>query len=146
MRTPSRTVGPRRRAASTPSEGAGVGQYAALFPELGIDSVTFPLLRLQDLYSLGVESVGDRQRMLQLHSHGLSKQAARDRMKEEHFKHSLLSKIFKHWPDVADETEEQSKLLEPLAECVKEKPSSWLLLVDTSQSLRVSVNSWSGKT
>ena len=47
-------------------EGAGVGQYAALFRELGIDSVTFPLLRLQDLYSLGVESVGDRQRMLQL--------------------------------------------------------------------------------
>ena len=41
-------------------------------------------------------------------------------------------------PGGADETEEQSELLEPLAECVKEKPSSWLLLVDTSQSLRES--------
>ena len=39
-------------------------------------------------------------------------------------------------PAGANETEEQSKRLEPLGECVKENPSSWLLLVDTSKSLQ----------
>ena len=30
--------------------GAGLGQYWDLFNELGIDSTSFPLLTLQDLY------------------------------------------------------------------------------------------------
>eukprot|EP01049_Picozoa_sp_SAG25_P000147 SAG25_NODE_5_length_29351_cov_43.404335_5_plen_101_part_00 len=46
--------------------GTGLGQYWELFNELGIDSESFPLLTLQDLYSLGVDNVGDRKRMFQL--------------------------------------------------------------------------------
>ena len=45
---------------------AGLGQYWDLFNELGIDSTSFPLLTLQDLYSLGVDNVTDRKRMFQL--------------------------------------------------------------------------------
>eukprot|EP01045_Picozoa_sp_COSAG04_P030106 COSAG04_NODE_5132_length_1725_cov_1.972325_1_plen_46_part_10 len=33
---------------------AGLGHYWDLFNELGIDATSFPLLTLQDLYSLGV--------------------------------------------------------------------------------------------
>jgi len=39
-------------------------------------------------------------------------------------------------PAGANETEEQSKRLEPLVDCLTENPSSWLLLVDTSKSLQ----------
>eukprot|EP01048_Picozoa_sp_COSAG05_P016589 COSAG05_NODE_2155_length_3460_cov_10604.678667_2_plen_373_part_01 len=45
---------------------AGLGHYWDLFNELGIDATSFPLLTLQDLYSLGVDNVSDRKRMFQL--------------------------------------------------------------------------------
>ncbi len=39
-------------------------------------------------------------------------------------------------PAGAEDSEERTERLEPLGKCVPEKPSSWLLLVDTSISLR----------
>jgi hypothetical protein len=49
-----------------------------------------------------------RQRMLELHSHDFSQDAARETMQSEGFKKSLLSKMFKLWPKADGDSDFES--------------------------------------